>query len=401
MRTRRSRSWAAWVTSAFLHALVAVLIVRAGERSARRMAATAAEERVDFDIEIAGEREESAPVPESRKEPSRRSPARRERSSLGAAPSPSPRQRARGDQESAERGDQQGLERGGPATVPSSPANNRAGGAAVDLSFGALADDVKGRFAGPPPAEGVLRARPHRFDVDELRADLDRRRDAVNNVEAGRVDPLLYDYLRGARARFEDTAEKLADDLAVGPGDMVRGWGRGYLRTVDDANRGVIGARADAPREGGGDTRNEISPGTDVLGAYGEAHRQAASGAEERRAEVCLDVAAGRETGVVLHRGSGNAALDRLTIESFTKAVAARPVPPDARRGLACYELVISAYRMPPLPAISCGIGRAGLTCVWPFKKVTSVKGHLLSVEYPPADDGRAPRGPSLLRKPR
>jgi hypothetical protein len=56
---------------------------------------------------------------------------------------------------------------------------------------------------------------------------------------------------------------------------------------------------------------------------------------------------------------------------------------------------------MPPLPFISCGVGRAGLTCVWPFKKVTSVKGRLLSVEYPPAEDDRRKQGPSLIRKPR
>ncbi len=137
-----------------------------------------------------------------------------------------------------------------------------------------------------------------------------------------------------------------------------------------------------------------------MLGAYDKARRQAEAGAEERRAEVCLDVAAGRETAVVLRRSSGNAALDRLTLESFTKAVAARPVPPDARRSLACYELQISAFRMPPLPVVSCGVGRHGLTCVWPFKKVTSVKGRLLGVEYPPAD-GRRTQRPSLLRKPR
>ena len=141
--------------------------------------------------------------------------------------------------------------------------------------------------------------------------------------------------------------------------------------------------------------------GADALGAYGEARRQAEAGAEVRRAEVCLDVAAGRDTAVKLRRSSGNAALDRLTLESFTKAVAARPVPDDARRGLACYELHISAYRMPPLPFISCGVGRAGLTCVWPFKKVTSVKGRLLSVEYPPAEGDRRKQGSSLIRRPR
>jgi hypothetical protein len=272
----------------------------------------------------------------------------------------------------------------------------------IDLSFGALRDEVKGRFGGSPPPEATLRARPGRPSVDELRVEMERQQDAVANVDKGRVDPLLYEYLRGARSRFMQDAERLAEDLAVGAGDTVRAWGRGYLNTVRDVNRGVIGARPDAPPEGGGDTRNETSRGADVLGAYGEAHRQAAAGAEERTAEVCLDVAAGRETAVSLRRGSGNAALDRLTVESFTKAIAARPVPPDARRGLACYELRISAFRMPPLPFVACSfdIGITAPTCVWPFKKVTSVKGRLLTVEYPPTD-GSAPRHPSLLRKPR
>jgi hypothetical protein len=271
----------------------------------------------------------------------------------------------------------------------------------IDLSFGALRDEVKSRFAGPPP-EGTLRARPARPSVDEMRAEIERRQDAVGNVATGRVDPLLYEYLRGARSRFKQDADRLAADLAVGAGVTVRGWGRGYLNTVDDVNRGVIGARPDAAREGGGDARNETSRGADVLSAYGEAHRQAAAGAEERSAEVCLDVAAGRETAVSLRRSSGDAALDRLTVESFAKAVAARPVPPDARRGLACYELRISAFRMPPLPFVSCSfdIGISGPTCVWPLKKVTSVKGRLLSVEYP-ATDGGASQLPSLLRKPR
>jgi len=272
----------------------------------------------------------------------------------------------------------------------------------IDLSLGALSGGVKARIAGPPPTEQTLRARPGRFSVDELRADLERHEDAVANVEKGRVDPLLYDYLRGARARFQEQAARLADSIPVGPGDMARSLGRGYLSSVEAANSGALGARPDAPREGGGDERNEPSLHADVLGAYAESRRQTEVGAEERRAEVCLDVAAGQETAVVLRHSSGNAALDRLTVESFTKAVAARPVPPDARRGLACYELRISAFRMPPLPVVACGfdIGFGGLNCVWPFKKVTSVKGRLLTVEYPSAD-GRGPASRSLLRNPR
>jgi len=390
MRAGRSRSWAAWVTSASLHALIVVLVLRAGDRAARRAPAAPPPEIVELDVELRADDaippppEDVAPAPA----PSRRGPS----------PSPSPRQAGRGDKQDLP-------SRATSSSSPSAPEAERgeeAGDAArVDLSLGGLSDDVKGRIAGPPPP-GTLRAPPRRFDVDELRAESDRQRDAVNNVDAGRVDPLLYDYLRGARARFEERARRLADELAVGAGGSLQGWARGYLHTVEEVNSGRIGARDGPPREGGGDTRNEISPHADVLGAYGEANRQAESGAEERRAQICLDVAAGRETAVVLRRSSGNSALDRLAVESFTKAVAVRPVPPDARRGLACYELSVAALRVPPLPVFACSfdIGFRAPSCVWPFKKITKVNGKLLTVEYPAAG-GDKKKGPSLLRKPR
>jgi len=388
MRAGRSRSWAAWVTSASLHALIVVLVLRAGDRTARRAPAAPPPEMVELDVELRADDARSPPPEEVAPAPA---PAPR-----GPSPSPSLRKAGRGDQKQP------------PSPHPSSSPSDQVAGptpppgpGAIDLSLGRLADDVKGRIAGPPPP-GTLRAPPRRFDVDELRAENDRQRDAVNNVDSGRVDPLLYDYLRGARARFEDRARRLADELAVGAGGSLQGWARGYLHTVEEVNSGRIGARDGPPREGGGDTRNEISPHADVLGAYGEANRQAESGAEERRAQICLDVAAGRETAVVLRRSSGNSALDRLAVESFTKAVAARPVPPDARRGLACYELSVAAFRMPPLPVFACSfdIGFRPPSCVWPFKKITKVNGKLLTVEYPAAD-GDKKKGPSLLRKPR
>jgi len=387
---RRSRSWVAWVASVGVHAVVAVLVLRAGQRVERRAPADAEIVELDVDLGPAEPPVVPAPRPTERTENRKSGAPRAPRTSPDPSPLPSPREAGRGDQKEAD------------------PVERAAGGddardrAPIDLSFGALRDDVKGQFATKPRPEDVLRARPHRLSVDELRADLERRQDAVANVERGRVDPLMYDYLRGAKARFQQDAKRLADDLAVGGGATLRSWGRGYLNSVGAANRGELGARADAPREGGGDTRNEKSPGADVLGAYNEASRQAEAGAEERIAEVCLDVAPGRETSVALRRTSGNAALDRLAIESFTKAIQARPVPPDVRGGLACYELRISAFRVPPLPAISCSfdIGLTRPTCVWPFKKVTSVKGRLLSVEDPPAADGSPPRA-SLIRKPR
>jgi hypothetical protein len=381
MRAGRSRSWAAWTASALLHALAAVLALRAGDEAALRAPPP---DTVEF--EIATARDDDV---ERRVDP---------------APSPSPRPAGRGDRKAARPAGAEPQTGGEDAPSPAPAAPPRDEGPApersIDLSFAALPDEVKGRFGGPAPApapEETLRARPGRFAVDELRAQLERQQDAVANVEKGRTDPVLFDYLRGARSRFQEDAEKLADDLTIGPGDMVRAWGRGYLRMVDDVNRGAYSV--EAQRAAAGDARNEKSAGADALGGYGHARRSAEAGAEQRRAEVCLDVAVGREPAVVLRRSSGNPALDRLTLESFTKSVAARPVPADARRSLACYELRISAYRMPPLPFVSCGVGRAGLTCVWPFKKVTSVRGRLLSVEYPAADGARPT--PSLLRKPR
>ena len=379
-----------------LHALLAVLVLRAANRAALRappppQEVVELELELDLDVDVGIEPD----VPADPDRQAKADGAPKADRARAAAPSPG---RTRTEPPS------QGADDGPEMPADASPVRSEerpATPSRIDLSLGVLPDEIKGRVAGPPPLQGTLRAKPGRFAVDELRVELERQQDAVANVDSGRADPLLYDYLRGARSRFQEDAERLADDLAVGPGDMVRSWGRGYLRTVEDKNRGLLGARTDAPREGGGDARNETSPGADVLGGYRQAQRQAEAGAEERRAEVCLNVAAGRETAVALRRGSGNAALDRLTLESFTKAVAARPVPPDARPGLACYELRISAYRMPPLPFVSCGVGRNGLTCVWPFKKVTSVKGRLLSVEYPPAAGGSGQRSPSLLRKPR
>jgi hypothetical protein len=265
---------------------------------------------------------------------------------------------------------------------------------APDLSLGAVSVETRQRLAGPAPDAEITIAPRHRPSVDELRADLERQQDAVANVEHGRVDPVLYDLLRGARTRFESEARRLADTLALGPGETMRGWGRGYLQNVEQATR--PGAdRASSP-----DLRTDAERRRpDVLGGYGETVRAANAGAEERWSEVCLDFAPGREPRPLLRRGSGFVALDRLAVDAFAKAIAARPLPADVRAGLACYELRISAYRMPPVPMLSCGFGAEGFTCMWPFKRITAVKARLVSVDRSATEAGRAP--PSLLRRAR
>jgi hypothetical protein len=227
-----------------------------------------------------------------------------------------------------------------------------------------------------------------------MRIDLERQQDAVANVERGRVDPVLYDLLRGARTRFESEARRLAETLALGPGETARGWGRGYLQNVERATR------PGADREASADLRPDAERRRpDVLGGYNETIRAANAGAEERWSEVCLDVAPGREPRPTLRRGSGFVALDRLAVDAFAKAIAARPLPADVRAGLACYEMRISAYRVPPLPMLSCGFGADGFTCMWPFKRITSVKGRLVSVDRSASEGAQA--GRSLLRRAR
>jgi hypothetical protein len=46
---------------------------------------------------------------------------------------------------------------------------------------------------------------------------------------------------------------------------------------------------------------------------------------------VCLALAPDRAPTASLRRGSGDAALDRLALDSFARAAEARPVPADVR----------------------------------------------------------------------
>ena len=215
-----------------------------------------------------------------------------------------------------------------PALEPTRPADVRAP-PKVDLSFSALPNLAQQRVASATPGEDLERflappplpaGRPR--DVDQLRADFDRRVAAVENVRAGRAHPLHFDYLRGARDRLTAEATRLAEQLPLGPAESAKGWLRGYLGRVAEVNRGTARDLPESPRD------DPFGPRPDVLGQYREMGRQAASGAVERTAEVCLGVAPDHAVVVTLRRSSGNAALDRLAIEAFRASADARPVAP-------------------------------------------------------------------------
>ena len=265
----------------------------------------------------------------------------------------------------------------------------------IDLSFDALGDGAKRRAAeranadesfdrllGPVPETP---ARPgRRRPLGELRAEAERRADAEENVRVGRADPLLFDFLRHARDRLTPEATRIAESLPLGAAETTKGWARGYLKGVADAHRGAFAAPS-APSEVVG------GPRPDVLGGYDEAARQAESGAEQRSAEICLGVAPNHAVITTLRRSSGNAALDRLAVDSFDAAGSARPVTADVRPSLACYLVRISAYRMPPLPTV--GLDLANGRIIYPLKRITKVTVELQSVDFGPKQESS-----SLLR---
>ena len=249
----------------------------------------------------------------------------------------------------------------------------------VDLSFSALPQVTQQRVAAPASGEDVERLlvpppdRPR--TVDQLRADAERRAAAVENVRVGRADPLHFDYLRGARELLTPEATRIAEELPLGPAETVKGWGRGYLGRLGEINRGTARDLPDNPRD------DPFGPRPDVLGGYREMGRQAASGAVERTAQVCLGVASGHAVVVTLRRSSGNAALDRVALDSFRASADARPITPGIRPGVACYRVRIRAYRLPPTPSFGFA-WKNGPKVLYPLKRITEVSVELESLDY-------------------
>jgi hypothetical protein len=373
---RRRRLWAALAASALIHLGVALIVVR----GLRERARPAPVEAPRAPVEISLLEPESAPAPRApTMPPAPPAPARRnERPSGQRPPPPAPAPRA------SEAPPAKPPETGPPRTAPP-----------IDLSFDALAGAAKQRAAGGTRAdealEQLLVPAPERTGhgraPDELRTDAERRADAVNNVDAGRANPQLYDYLRAAKARLEPEATRLAEALPLGPKETTKGWGRGYLERVDEAHRGRARDLPESPDDA-------LGRRSDVLGASNEAERQGAGGAEERTAEVCLGVAPGHAIVVTLRRSSGHAALDRLAVDSFRAAGDTRPVADDVRPGLACYVVRIAAFRMPPLPSLSFGLKNGKPEVIYPLKRITKV-----TVELRRGDHGAAPRSSPFLRQ--
>jgi hypothetical protein len=277
---------------------------------------------------------------------------------------------------------------------PRDGGDSRPSPTSIDLSFEGLATAAKLRAIPSartdPLLNPVSRTARSRLSAAELTAESVRQAAAEENVRRGRAHPLLFEYLRAARARLEPEATLLAEALPLGPALSVQGWGRGFLARVAEASRRA--ARSEPPEA---TTSDPMDGGRrpDLFPAYNEATRQATAGAEQRAAEICLGVAPDRPVAVTLRRSSGHAALDQLAVDSFRKATSARPMAADVRPGLACYQVRISAFRMPPLPSVSFGIKNGRPEVIYPLKRLTKVTVELVSVDHGDGDGDR-----SLLR---
>ena len=274
------------------------------------------------------------------------------------------------------------------------------GGAAGQSVVRRAARRHQGALRGPPPPEGTLRARPGRPSVDEMRVEMERQQDAVANVDAGRVNPLLYEYLRGARSRFKQDAERLADDLAVGAGDAARGWGRGYLNTRPrreprrDRRANGPAARGAAATHA---TRRLAAPTCWASTARPTGKRRPAPRSGARRFAWMSPPAARRRRLSVAAPATPRSIADRGVVHEGDRG-APRSVRRAPRPRLLRAPHLGVSYAAAAVHQLQLRHRRHGPTCVWPYKKVTSVKGRLLSVDYPPAD-GSAPQHPSLLRQ--
>lgn len=275
-------------------------------------------------------------------------------------------------------------------------ADSRPAPTGIDLSFEGLAATAKLRALPSAREDPLLHPSPtsarSRRSVGDLTAENLRQTAAEENVRRGRAHPLLFEYLRAARARLEPEATLLAEALPLGPALSMQGWGRGFLARVAEVSRKAAGL--EPPDSTSSDP---ISGGRrpDLFPAYNEAARQAAAGAAQRAAEICLGVAPDRPVVVTLHRSSGHTALDQLAVDSFQKAASARPMAADVRPGLACYQVRISAFRVLPLPSVSFGIKKGRPEVIYPLKRVTKVTVELMSVDH---GDNDRPHG--LLRTP-
>src|SRR5260370_36110199 len=335
-RSGASRRWLAWLASALIHALGAAILLRGW--GARPLVGR---QPMPIEIEITQRQEPPPPAGAN----TAHAPT------ASAAPHRASEPRRRDSAPPADRPGGAEPERDVPTAAPPDsdlpPAPTT-----PDLSLGALSPEVRRQLQGPPPDGVIVDQAPaparRRPSVDEPRVELERHQDAVANVERGRVDPLVYDYLRDARARFQDEATRIAESISVGVDGMVQGWGRGYQQRLRDVHQPDPDQR-DQPASG------EVPGGRrpDVLGGYDESVRQTSLGAEQRRAEVCLRISPGRETAVALRRASGNRALDQLLLRSFRNAISARPLPPDARDRLACDGAGNSPFHMPPVPMLT------------------------------------------------
>jgi hypothetical protein len=265
---------------------------------------------------------------------------------------------------------------------------------APDLSFDALAARAKLRAVPEVAQDALLVERPSDGLVARGgfgatgSAEAERQGDARENVRIGRAHPVLYDYLRGAQVRIEPEATRVAEALPLGVSETVRAWTRGFLGRVEEVNRRRDRGDGDSRsgRPGNPDDRandpTALGSRPDIFSAYGEGQRQAAAGAEERTAEICLGVAPQRPVVVRLRASSGNAALDRLALDSFEAAVAARAVPMDVRPGLACYRVRIRALRVPPFPSLGFGIRKGKVDVIYPLKRLTQVTVELVSIDH-------------------
>lgn len=223
----------------------------------------------------------------------------------------------------------------------------------------------------PPPKRASLQQR-----LDDLLAGDQARR----NVMIGDVHPRLYDIKRDAEYFFKpgwgmsEGDQRKLGTVGSTSAAFVRGVGRNYLTAL----KRYADSGHNRPRDQGDDLPT-------MLETYGMMRRAAEQDPANRLAcTLCVTVAWGQPARLELRSSSHRPAFDRLARHALHRAVKRRPPTRADRPVRACYRVVASFSRVPPLPVVGCTFDevKPSLNCFYPFKKVLKTRLTLVSARY-------------------
>ena len=229
----------------------------------------------------------------------------------------------------------------------------------------------------PPDPSLAAGSKPRRSTFSQRLAARVRDDAARANVDAGKVHPALYDFLRDARRDFRPDFQVLDDDPRT-PNTVGRALGQ-WGRWLTETGHRQLAEQRSRLRKHHAARRGK----PDRLGRDDRALDDVAEAARPISCVACLVIRPDSVPQVVLGSSSDNGELDRAALAALRRAANNRPLELTVKPQRTCYRFQATVFRIPPLPVLGCGPdGNGGITCVYPTKKLVQTSVTLESVDY-------------------